>query len=120
MTEVNEMEAVENAKFHLEKILQIIEIQGTVSQVNLDESTVCYRIDCNESDARFLIGRKGQTLETLQFLVRQMCKGVQGEEEHFILDVLDYRERRRDTIIDRAKRGAVAVLNGEYEEYSLP
>ena len=120
MTEINEMEAIENAKFHLEKILQIMEIQGTVSQANLDESTVCYRIDCSESDARFLIGRKGQMLETLQFLLRQMCKGTQGEEEHFILDVLDYRERRRDTIIDRAKRGAVAVLNGDYEEYALP
>jgi spoIIIJ-associated protein len=49
-----------------------------------------------------------------------MCKGAEREEEHFVLDVLDYRERRKEAIIDRAKKGAVAVLNGEYEEYALP
>src|SRR5262249_55301792 len=43
-----------------------------------------------------------------------------GEDEHFILDVLDYRERRKEAILDRAKKGAVAVLNGEYEEFALP
>jgi spoIIIJ-associated protein len=107
-------------KTYLEKILSLMEIPGTVAEQNLDESTMVYRIDCNDADAKLLIGRKGQTLEALQFLLRQMCKGAQGEEEHFVLDVLDYRERRKEAIIDRAKKGAVAVLNGEYEEYALP
>src|SRR5438132_812087 len=107
-------------KTYLEKILSIMEIPGSVSEVSLDESTMVYRIDCNDDDAKMLIGRKGQTLESLQFLLRQMCKGAQGEEDHFVLDVLDYRERRKEAIIDRAKKGAVAVLNGEYEEYALP
>lgn len=107
-------------KTHLEKLLSIMEIPGTVEEQSLDESTVVLRIECNDADAKLLIGRKGQTLESLQFLLRQMCKGVQGEEEHFVLDVLDYRERRKEAILDRAKKGAVAVLNGEYEEYALP
>lgn len=117
---MNAPETTAGAKAHLEKMLSLLEIQATVIEETFDPSTICYRIDCSEDDAKFLIGRKGQTLEALQFLVRQMCKTDQGEEEHFIVDVLDYRQRRKDSLIDRAKRAAVAVLNGEVEEYALP
>ncbi len=119
MSSIDTAETATNAKAHLEKMLSLLEIEATVVEDNFDESTVCYRIECSEDDAKFLIGRKGQTLESLQFLVRQMCKGAMGEEEHFIVDVLDYRQRRTDSIIDRAKRAAVAVLNGEVEDYAL-
>ena len=110
----------EHAKDHLAKILELMGVQATVSEQTIDETTVCYRIDCKEEDARILIGRKGTTLESLQFLLRQMCKGSQGEEEHLIIDVCDYRERRKEAITDRTKKGAVGVLNGEFEEFSLP
>lgn len=111
--------AQENPKEHLEKILSILEIQATVSEKPVDESTTCYHIDCQDTDAKLLIGRKGQALEALQFLLRQMCRTGAAEEAHIILDVMDYRSRREQSIVDRAKRGAVAVLNGEYEEYEL-
>ncbi|SRR5579875_62330 len=117
MTEVKQSDL---AKTHLETMLQLLGIEATVAPESIDESTVCYRIDCKEADAKVLIGRKGTTLEAVQFLLRQMCKGGQAEEEHFIVDVCDYRERRKEAILDRAKKGAVAVLNGEYEEFALP
>ena len=63
-----------------------------------------------------------QTLEALQFLLRQMCRGskaVGGDPGHFMLDVLNYRSRRRESILEQAKEGAVAVLNGEAEEFDL-
>lgn len=120
MTAMNSTQSTANAKTHLEKILSLLEIEASVSEESFDQSTVCYRIDCSEEDAKVLIGRKGQTLEAMQFLVRQMCRAVEGEEEHFVLDVLDYRQRRKDSIIEKAKRAAVAVLNGEEEEYALP
>jgi spoIIIJ-associated protein len=106
-----------NAKTYLEHILAIAEIEGSVYEEEVDESTVCYRIECRDNDARLLIGKRGQTLEALQFLLRQMSKGE--EEQHFIIDVRDYRNRRRESIVDYAKKGAVGVLNGEYEEYAL-
>jgi spoIIIJ-associated protein len=118
MTIANEQS--ERARSYLAKMLELIGVQATVGEQSIDETTVCYRIDCKEADAKVLIGRKGTTLEALQFLLRQMCKGTEGTEEHFIVDVCDYRERRKEAIIDRAKRGAVAVLNGEYEDFSLP
>lgn len=116
---MSEVTHTENPKVHLEKILSILEIQAQVSEKSVDESTTCYHIDCQDTDAKLLIGRKGQTLEALQFLLRQMCRTGLAEEAHIIVDVMDYRSRREQSIIDRAKRGAVAVCNGEYEEYEL-
>ncbi|MBX9770404.1 MAG: hypothetical protein K2X29_03480 [Candidatus Obscuribacterales bacterium] len=116
---MSEVAHTENPKEHLEKILSILEIQAKVSEKPVDESTTCYHIDCQDTDAKLLIGRKGQALEALQFLLRQMCRTGLGEEAHILVDVMDYRTRREQSIIDRAKRGAVAVCNGEYEEYEL-
>lgn len=109
----------ENAKSYLEKILAILDIEASVNEENIDESTICYRIDCKPGDAKVLIGRQGQTLEALQFIVRQMCRAGRAEQPHFMLDVLNYRSRRRESIVEHAKEGAVAVLNGESEEFEL-
>lgn len=109
----------ENARSYLEKILAILDIDAVIHEEDLDESTRCYRIDCKPSDAKLLIGKKGQTLEALQFLLRQMCKGARLDQTHFLIDVANYRQRRRETILEQAKGGAVAVLNGEAEEIEL-
>lgn len=109
----------ENARGYLEKILAILDIDAVIHEEDIDDSTRCYRIDCKPSDAKLLIGKKGQTLEALQFILRQMCRGARVEQTHFLLDVANYRQRRRETIIEQAKEGAVAVLNGESEELEL-
>ena len=109
----------ENARSYLEKMLAILDIDAVIHEEDIDESTRCYRIDCKPSDAKLLIGKKGQTLEALQSLLRQMCKGTRIEQSHFLLDVANYRQRRRETIVEQAKEGAVAVLNGEAEEMEL-
>ncbi|MDQ5936919.1 MAG: spoIIIJ-associated protein [Cyanobacteriota bacterium erpe_2018_sw_21hr_WHONDRS-SW48-000092_B_bin.40] len=109
----------DNAKDYLEKILAILDIDASVEKLEVDDSTCCYRIDCKSDDARMLIGRNGQTLEALQFVLRQMVKSNSLGREHFIVDVLDYRTRRRRTLEESAKQGAVAVLNGDNEHYPL-
>ncbi|HEY9784318.1 MAG TPA: R3H domain-containing nucleic acid-binding protein [Candidatus Obscuribacterales bacterium] len=109
----------ENARTYLEKILAILDIEATVAQEDIDDTTICYRIECKADDARLLIGRNGQTLEALQFVVRQMCKTNQANQNPFVVDVLDYRSRRRRNLEDQAKKAAVAVLNGESDRVSL-
>ncbi len=104
---------------YLEKILAILDIEASVVEEELDESTTCFRIDCKADDARMLIGRNGKTLEALQFVVRQMCRTNMIENGPFIIDVLDYRSRRKRTLEEQAKKGAVAVLNGDTERFDL-
>ncbi len=110
----------DNAKSYLEKILAILDIEASVLEEGLDENTVCYRINCKADDARILIGRNGQTLESLQFVVRQMCRsGGSESQKPFLIDILDYRDRRKRNIEEQAKKAAVAVLNGESEKVHL-
>lgn len=116
---MNSSQFDDNARTFLEKILAILDIEAVVIEEGIDDTTTCYRIDCKPDDARMLIGRNGQTLEALQFVVRQMIKSNAIEQNHFIVDVLDYRGRRRRTLEENAKRGAVAVLNGEQERFPL-
>ncbi|MBN8662316.1 MAG: KH domain-containing protein [Candidatus Obscuribacter phosphatis] len=109
----------DNAKSYLEKILAILDIEAEVLQEDVDDTTTCYRIECKSDDARILIGKNGQTLESLQFVVRQMVKSKTLDRSHFIVDVCDYRGRRRRTLEEQAKKGAVAVLNGDSERFPL-
>lgn len=110
----------DNARSYLEKILAILDIEASVYSEEIDDTTTCLRIDCRPDDARLLIGRNGQTLEALQFIVRQMCKSAMADQGPFVVDVLDYRSRRRRNLEDQAKRSAVEVLNGEQERIALP
>lgn len=109
----------DNAKSFLEKMLAILDMDAAVLEEELDENTICYRIDCKADDARILIGRNGQTLEALQFVVRQMCRSSSSEQKPFLVDILDYRSRRKNTLEAQAKKAAVAVLNGESERIDL-
>ena len=109
----------DNARGYLEKILAILDIEASVMQEEVDDTTICYRIECKPDDARVLIGRNGATLEALQFVVRQMCKSQSSDQGPFVVDILDYRSRRKRSLEELAKRGAVAVLNGDTERHAL-
>jgi spoIIIJ-associated protein len=116
---MNYSDFTDTAKTYLEKILAILDVEATVLEEQVDEATTCYRIECKAEDARILIGRNGQTLESMQFVVRQMCKSNALSQGPFVVDVLDYRSRRKRSLEDQAKRAAVAVLNGESDKFAL-
>jgi spoIIIJ-associated protein len=110
----------DNAKSYLEKILAILDMEAVVLEEEIDQATICYRIECKADDARLLIGRNGQTLESLQFIVRQMVRSNALSQNAFIVDILDYRSRRKHSLEEQAKRAAVAVLNGDSDRFDLP
>jgi spoIIIJ-associated protein len=116
---MNYSEFSDTAKTYLEKILAILDVEAAVIEEQIDETTTCFRIECKAEDARVLIGRNGQTLEAMQFVVRQMCKSNALNQGPFVVDVLDYRSRRKRNLEEQAKRAAVAVLNGESDKFAL-
>jgi spoIIIJ-associated protein len=48
-----------------------------------------------------------------------MCKSGASDQGPFLVDILDYRSRRKRTLEELAKKGAVAVLNGDSEKHAL-
>jgi spoIIIJ-associated protein len=62
-------------------------------------------LEITTENSGLLIGRKGQTLEALQYLVARIAgERPGGEGPHVIVDVENYRERRRRSLEDMALR----------------
>ena len=60
-------------------------------------------------DAGLLIGRKGETLKTLQFLVRYVVSHKLDERVNLMIDVEGYQQRRHQSLENMARRVARRV-----------
>ena len=81
-----------------------------------DEGTMTFEID--GPDAGLLIGRRGETLQALQFIVRMVTNRQLGRKAHVVIDIEDYRERRVQMLRRLARRTAGRV-GSSGREYSL-
>ena len=96
--------AIEKAKTALTEILKLMGFSAVVEQrtaQNGDETILEIKAD----NSGLLIGRKGQTLEALQYLVTRIAGEYPGSDgPHIVVDIENYRERRRKSLEDMALR----------------
>jgi len=71
-------------------------------------------------DADRLIGRRGETLDDVQFLVNRILQAKDRQAQRVIVDVEHYRAMRDDAMIQRVKQLAVAVLNSGHPMQTEP
>jgi spoIIIJ-associated protein len=81
----------------LQSIMQRMDIQAGVKDIKEGESKVYIEIE-SESSSGLIIGRKGKTLESLQFMVNLIVNHKTGSEKKIILDIEDYREKREKAL----------------------
>jgi spoIIIJ-associated protein len=97
-------EIVEKAKKVLEDILALMGVKATVEQKSSAKGDEII-LEVHANNSGLLIGRKGQTLEALQYLVTRIAGERQGSEgPHVVVDIENYRERRRRSLEDMALR----------------
>ena len=65
--------------------------------------------DVDGDDSGLLIGRRGETLRALQFLLTLIASRTLGERVSIFLDVSGYQERRYETLANLAQRVAQRV-----------
>jgi spoIIIJ-associated protein len=97
-------EIAAKAKNVLEEILDLMGVKATVQQKSSarGDETI---LEVHAENSGLLIGRKGQTLEALQYLVTRIAGERQGSEgPHIVVDIENYRERRRRSLEDMALR----------------
>lgn len=95
---------VEKAKTVLAEILDLMGAEASV-QIQPGEKGDEIILEIRAERSGLLIGRKGQTLEALQYLVTRIAgERPGGEGPQVIIDVENYRERRRKTLQDMALR----------------
>jgi spoIIIJ-associated protein len=69
--------------------------------------------DIEGDDSGLLIGRKGETLRALQFLVKSMVSKRIGARTNLMIDVEGYMERRYNSLTNLAHRVAQRVLRSK-------
>jgi spoIIIJ-associated protein len=74
----------------------------------------------DDEDMGLLIGRHGQTLDALQELARIVVSHRTGERCRVIVDVEDYRKRRRSRLVSRAHEIADRVAKTGRDEELEP
>ena len=91
------------AKEALETILGLIPIETTVS-VKQEDGRISLNIEGDKSG--LLIGRKGKTLDALQFIVNKIVNKALDRKVRIVVDSENYRQRRQDSLIQMALRMA--------------
>lgn len=104
---VNE-EAVIKAKEFLQKIFAAMKIEVVMEKfINKNDGSVTFKL--HGDDMGILIGKHGQTLDSLQYLTNLVANKNSLERVRVIIDVEDYRERRVETLTRLASRLADKV-----------
>jgi len=101
-TAVEEENGVDIAKETLENILRLIPVEGITVSAEQTDGTISLNIEGDKSG--LLIGRKGRTLDALQFIVNKIVNKSLEMRAQVIVDSENYRQRRRDSLIQMALR----------------
>jgi spoIIIJ-associated protein len=96
-----EKNKLEEAKGVLETVLSYLASEFTVEPSEDDEKIV---LNIYGDGSGLLIGRRGQTLDALQYLVNKIVNRFPEDRKQVVVDTEDYRVRRRDSLVSLAKR----------------
>ncbi len=105
---VEEISVEDSAKNFLNDVFAAMDM-SVVIDVKYDENEKEMDIDLSGDDMGVLIGKRGQTLDSLQYLVSLV---VNKESQDYIrvkVDTENYRERRKETLENLAKNIAYKV-----------
>ena len=101
-------EAVAKAREFLQKVFNAMKIEVVMEKfVNKNDGTVTFKL--HGADMGILIGKHGQTLDSLQYLTNLVANKNSAERVRVIIDVEDYRDRRIETLNRLAYRLADKV-----------
>jgi spoIIIJ-associated protein len=96
----------------LDKVVSLLGVDVVTSLTNAEKEDLGGpAFDIEGDDAGLLIGRRGETLKSLQFLVKYMVSQRLGVNANLQVDVEGYQERRNQALANMARRVAQRVLD---------
>lgn len=106
--EVKEVTVTDMAKQFLKEVFNAMNMAVAVD-VEYDEAEKNMNIDLSGNEMGVLIGKRGQTLDSLQYLVSLVVN--KGEEDYIRVkvDTENYRQRRKETLENLAKNVSYKV-----------
>ena len=109
---IDESEAAARARALVERIVAAI---GVACRIDVEEADDALTVTCSGGDLGIVIGRHGQTIDSIQYLANAIVnKGVDEGRKRVVVDASGYRARREDALVREAARAAErAVETGQ-------
>ena len=101
------VQKIERAKAYL---LDILNAMGVKAELQVSAGSTSAMIDIVSPNSGAIIGKRGETLDSLQYLTFMIANRGDKEYYRIILNTADYRERRRKTLEELAGKIAKNVL----------
>ena len=97
-----------NAETYLRNILKGMGVEEAKIEFSTEEDTVMIQLDCGK-DQGTVIGRRGETLDAIQYLVRLIINKDSDGYKRVSINVGSYREKREETLREVANKNAARV-----------
>lgn len=99
---------VDIARNFIKKILDNLEVDASI---NISKENNVIKILINGDSAGFLIGKKGETLDSIQFLTGLALNKIYKDSDFRVfVDIENYKEKRKENLKRYAKKIAKEVL----------
>ena len=96
-------------------LLDVSEKMGAPATINVEKNGKQVKFILSGEKIALLIGKRGQTLNSLQFLTQLVINRFSGQYLNVMVDAEHYRERRNDTLIQLAQRLAQKAVQTKKE-----
>ncbi|MCU0770685.1 MAG: KH domain-containing protein [Verrucomicrobia bacterium] len=93
-------------KITLAKLLELLGFDAEVEQHQLEDGIL---LDVKTADSGRLIGRQGQTLSDLQYVLNRLLFQQDKEAPKAMVDVAGYRAQAREALVKKAQDAALKV-----------
>ena len=100
-TDASSQAAAETAKKTLQDILKLL---GMEAGVQLTEEPERIVLNIAGDGSGLLIGRKGQTLDALEYLINKIVHKGAEDKKRIVVDTENYRSRREESLVQLAQR----------------
>lgn len=108
----DDIDPIEEAK---QFIVDVARSMGLDVEVAVHKRKDTVTLDISGSDLGLIIGRRGQTLDSLQYLANLVANRYSKHHLRIILDAEQFRERRKKTLESLSERLANKVIRSRQE-----
>ncbi len=96
------------AEAYIKSILDGMGVKNAAINASEDDESVYVQLDCG-NDFGYIIGRRGETLDAIQYLTRLVINKGKDNYKRVSINAGNYREKREETLRELAKKSASRV-----------
>lgn len=97
--------AVQAADQYIKKIIACMDLKDITITTTEEDNVIT--VDIEGEDVGFIIGRRGETLDALQYLVCLAANRIDNAYRRVVINTGDYREKREKTLESLGRRLAI-------------